>query len=346
MLRLNRHDIGAWALAATLAAGTATAAGNAVAQPESAGTAAARYSAGEDPEARWQRLKSRYQHDADAAPVNRPSADIPGSTLPVPESLPGGWTSLQPATAAPFPELTDAPPWIVAAPAPAPADRPTPAPVLATAPFRSTAAPVTAPAPEVVPQPLDPFGWQPPANVSPPIEAQIIAAGRQDGEIPPMPTPDLANGRRSVRPISEISPFYDLTVDQDIRDYANQRATEYNVKFGAEEFQPRMFPDVAMSWEASNFYHFPLYFEDPALERYGHTRSFFVQPFVSGARFMGQLVALPYQMTIDPIDKPVYALGWYRPGECAPKLKYQVPFNAEAAAVQAAVTTGMIFLIP
>ena len=42
----------------------------------------------------------------------------------------------------------------------------------------------------------------------------------------------------------------------------------------------------------------------------------------------------------------LYALGWYRPGECAPKLHYQVPLNANAAAVQAATVTGLVFLIP
>ena len=194
---------------------------------------------------------------------------------------------------------------------------------------------------------FDPFAPQPPVNVSPAVEAQILtAAGRKQepNEVPPMPVG--SGGRRSVRPITEIAPFYDMMVDEDIREYADQKAAEYDVKFADEVFQPRAFPDVAMPWEPTNFYHYPLYFEDPALERYGHTRPFVIQPFFSGARFMGQLLSLPYQMTIDPVCKEMYALGWYRPGECAPKLKYQVPFNAQAAAVQAGVTTGMFFLIP
>jgi len=314
--------------------------------PGLAATAAVTQPAGtipqETPAERWQRLKSRYQTETVTAPASHPGADSPGSTRPVPEAAPTtGWTPLQPSAAAPFPELTDAPPWIVASPAAAaPIAEPAAPSILATAPSQPAAVPLA-------PQPLDPFASQPPVDVTPRPESHVIAAGRrQPGELPPMPTPDLEGPRRSVRPITEISPYYDLTVDQDIRDYADQRAAEYNVKFGDESYQPRMFPDVAMAWEPTNFYHFPLYFEDPALERYGHTRSFLVQPFVSGARFTGQLLALPYQMTIDPIDKPVYALGWYRPGEVAPKLKYQVPFNAQAAAVEAAVVTGMFFLIP
>ena len=48
-----------------------------------------------------------------------------------------------------------------------------------------------------------------------------------------------------------------------------------------------------------------------------------------------QLLGLPYQMTIDPMWKKMYPLGYYRPGECAPKLHYQVPWNTRAAINQA-----------
>ena len=99
-------------------------------------------------------------------------------------------------------------------------------------------------------------------------------------------------------------------------------------------------------WKASDLYHYPLYFEDPPLERYGHTHHELLQPFISAQRFGTQLIGLPYQMAIDPILKKTYTLGWYRPGEPAPMLLYQVPWNAEAAAVQAGVMTGMFFLVP
>jgi hypothetical protein len=152
--------------------------------------------------------------------------------------------------------------------------------------------------------------------------------------------------RRELRGIREISPYYDLTVDKDIRDYADKQAANYGVKFGDEVYRPRAFPDAVFPWEAPNLWHYPLYFEDPALERYGHSHGYIAQPFWSVARFSGQLLALPYQMTIDPPCCPVYALGWYRPGDCAPKLKYKIPWNTHAAAVEAGVVTGLFFLIP
>lgn len=105
-------------------------------------------------------------------------------------------------------------------------------------------------------------------------------------------------------------------------------------------------PGICFAWEASNLFHNPLYFEDAQLERYGHTYHHCVQPFVSVGKFGAQLLGLPYQMSIDPMWRKRYVLGWYRPGDCVPHLHYQVPLNAKAAAVQGGVTTGLFFLIP
>lgn len=113
-----------------------------------------------------------------------------------------------------------------------------------------------------------------------------------------------------------------------------------------EQYTPRSFNENVFAWEASNVHYNPLYFEDFALERYGHTYPCFVQPFASVGRFGVQFLGLPYQMAIDPVCKDIYPLGFYRPGECTPKLLYQVPWNTKAALTQAAVTTGMFYLIP
>lgn len=153
------------------------------------------------------------------------------------------------------------------------------------------------------------------------------------------------------RKIGLISPFRERTddgreIDHEIRTFARQQSDEVNLVFGSEPFPERAFPQMMKPWEAPNFFHYPLYFEDPALERYGHMHSPLGQVLISVGRFSTQLVCLPYQMTIDPPCREVYSLGWYRPGECAPKLHYQVPLNAKAAAVQAATVTGLVFLIP
>ena len=118
------------------------------------------------------------------------------------------------------------------------------------------------------------------------------------------------------------------------------------VALSQEPYEGRSFPDQVFSWAASNLYHNPLYFEDVPLERYGHTHGDVIQPFVSVGKFGVQLLGLPYAMTIDPVRKKMYTLGWYQPGECGPKKYYQIPWNLEAALRTGAVWTGLVFLFP
>lgn len=113
-----------------------------------------------------------------------------------------------------------------------------------------------------------------------------------------------------------------------------------------QPYQGRNFSESIYTWEASNLNYNPLYFEDPNLERYGNSRRDLVQPFVSMGRFTGQLLALPYQMSIDPVKKKVYPLGYYRPGEYTPKRINGIPWNTKAAVTEGLTATGLIFLLP
>ena len=197
---------------------------------------------------------------------------------------------------------------------------------------------------------------------SPRRVSRTVAANVQD-QTPASPTPadsalnpsqatpmaDKVGGvtrNARTRKISDIDPFYDRTRDQDMREFAIEKGKEFGLNFTPRVYPQREFPPVVLAWEASNFYCNPLYFADPALERYGHAHSPIVQSAASIARFGTQFAFLPYQMTIDPPCKEEYMLGWYRPGDCAPKLHYQIPLNAEAAAVQAGFVAGLYFVIP
>ncbi|MCA9047574.1 MAG: hypothetical protein KDA89_02530 [Planctomycetaceae bacterium] len=111
-------------------------------------------------------------------------------------------------------------------------------------------------------------------------------------------------------------------------------------------YEPVVAPRTVMQWAPSNLWYYPLYFQDPGLERYGHTRHPLVQPFVSSGRFFGQVVALPYQMTLHPPHCPEYALGYYQPGEWAPQKRYTIPFNEEAATIELVWIAGLILLMP
>ena len=93
----------------------------------------------------------------------------------------------------------------------------------------------------------------------------------------------------------------------------------------------------------------PLYFQDPMLERYGHSvgnyfgplgrymaypvdkhtqttqRNQIAQPFVSIGLFATQILALPYNMIMDPPWEAQYDLGYWRPGDKIPTDMYYLP---------------------
>jgi hypothetical protein len=156
----------------------------------------------------------------------------------------------------------------------------------------------------------------------------------------------------NLKPITEILPFHDYipagTTDPgdelclDGGDGTNCPKLDTLPDVGLQE---RAFAEIYVAWEPTNLFSNPLYFEDASLERYGHTHGC-VQPLVSLGKFGVQLVGLPYQMALHPIHEHRYALGWYRPGECAPKKYYLPPWNTKAAITAGAAYTGLIFLIP
>lgn len=100
------------------------------------------------------------------------------------------------------------------------------------------------------------------------------------------------------------------------------------------------------TWKASGMCHKPLYFEEEALERYGHSTGPFSQPFVSAAHFFGTIPVLAYKMGMDPPGECKYALGYYRPGSCAPYVIGGVPISGRGLAAEAAAVTGLIYILP
>jgi hypothetical protein len=101
-----------------------------------------------------------------------------------------------------------------------------------------------------------------------------------------------------------------------------------------------------LHYHASAACHKPLYFEEVQLERYGHTAGPFRQPLISAAHFVISGLALPYQMGMHPPMECQYALGYYRPGNCAPWMIPPIPLSLEGAKFEVAAALGMIYLIP
>jgi hypothetical protein len=113
----------------------------------------------------------------------------------------------------------------------------------------------------------------------------------------------------------------------------------------------------SFNWEATCFYHNPLYFEEINLERYGYQcgdrccfwncgRECCLQPAASAAHFYGSLLALPYCMAVDCPGDCVYTLGHSRPGNCNPWRRHYPPYDPVAVAAEGGVWTGLVFAIP
>ena len=111
-------------------------------------------------------------------------------------------------------------------------------------------------------------------------------------------------------------------------------------------FPRRDFLETTMTFKASGSCHKPLYFEEVQLERYGHEWGPIAQPVLSSAHFFGNIAFLPYKMGIHPMNECQYALGYYRPGSCAPWTVGPVPISLRGAWMQAQVVTGAVIALP
>ena len=104
---------------------------------------------------------------------------------------------------------------------------------------------------------------------------------------------------------------------------------------------------IDFHWEATNFFHQPLYFDDTPLERYGQSLCPVAQPAISGTRFWLTFPTIPYKISVDRTHDCISTLGLYRPGECVPCTRETLlRGDSHTALFQAASTVGLIFLLP
>ena len=100
-------------------------------------------------------------------------------------------------------------------------------------------------------------------------------------------------------------------------------------------------------WQSANICHWPLYFEEPMLERHGQQICpTYLQPAVSGTKFFSNILLYPYKATLQPALESRYTLGHFRPGSPAPLLKDTLPWSPRAAAVQGMATAGVFVGLP
>lgn len=118
---------------------------------------------------------------------------------------------------------------------------------------------------------------------------------------------------------------------------------------GPEQMDPslsgRPWSELHFHWQASLYWHRPLYFEEPNLERYGLKHGC-LQPLVSAAHFYALVPAMPYLVLLDPPRERMYDLGFARTGTKVVRQPHRYRFRPLAAAAEAALVVGLIALIP
>ena len=165
--------------------------------------------------------------------------------------------------------------------------------------------------------------------------------GPDDSELPMMgdefaaaPTePEKCPSPRDLKPINQI----------DHRIASEPGLFPQECALSETAFQPRNFAPITFTWKASALCHKPLYFQQPKLERYGHTFGL-LTPIISVGHFFVMVPCLPYNMGLEPPWECVYPLGWYRPGSCAPYTLGPLPLSLRGAASQAVATTGLWYI--
>lgn len=176
------------------------------------------------------------------------------------------------------------------------------------------------------------------------------------GELPPAPalsesTIEQENQKAAQACEAGLQDLREKTIDklslsiavtgEEGSDFPYECTLDQNAWHGGRCWEQTMY-----TWKASALCHKPLYFEDEQLERYGHSFSPCFQPFISGAHFFTRPFVLPYCMGVEPPCECIYALGHYRPGNCAPYMCNPIPISPRGALFQAGAVVGTAAAIP
>ena len=110
-------------------------------------------------------------------------------------------------------------------------------------------------------------------------------------------------------------------------------------------YQPRLFAGMTVEVEPHYVCFGRLLFEDKNSERYGWDLGP-IQPFVSAARFYGDLSNLPYKFCSFPRLRYDCSAGHCLPGDPVPYMEYPQGLSATGALAQAGVTVALYFIFP
>jgi hypothetical protein len=203
--------------------------------------------------------------------------------------------------------------------------------------------------PNPIPKERDPFSGEYPDNtMPPPEEAYPDRRGDEPRFVSPAETPPATCEQDKRECEAALIKLRNTTLDTLSIDIGvtGREGEEYPCECPLTgEFAGRNWECSTFTWKASLACHKPLYFEEVALERYGHALNPLIGPVWSGAHFFLTIPTLPYQMSLAPPNECQYVLGYYRPGDCAPYLVPPIPLSIEAALIEAGSVVGGVFIL-
>ncbi len=165
--------------------------------------------------------------------------------------------------------------------------------------------------------------------------------------------PELSTRRALQNPAEDCRDAYNMLrgntlnkVSIDIKVPSKSGDIPYECSMGESQFTPRCWQLTTYTWKASSLCHKPLYFEEEALERYGHSHGWVAEDLVSCAHFFGNVALLPYHVGVETPCECIYDLGVYRAGDCAPYTLDPFPISLRGAVTGAVGYGAVIALFP
>lgn len=116
--------------------------------------------------------------------------------------------------------------------------------------------------------------------------------------------------------------------------------------FSSGRAYQRDWQSMPFHWRPTEFWHHPVYWDYVPWDHYGQWSHRLLQPWLEGVHFFGTFPILPYKMGLDRPFSHVYSLGYYRPGNAAPRLRHQLPWEWDAAVWESAAWVSAAFIFP
>ncbi len=249
------------------------------------------------------------------------AADPPGPLHPLP--------GVKPAA-----DLRDPPPLVPAAKAALPEMPAVTAPVAAkTLFYQKDAAPAEKPA-------VRPALYQDPVTGQPSSgpEAAILppsATNTTPPDIKDIPLQTEASLQQSI--VAEVKQYRQSEI---FRNFPNDYEALTKVAYAPHALAP-----AVERVEPTYVCYERLYFEEKNAERYGWELGP-LQPFVSAAKFYGDLVSFPYNFGTRPCQRFETSAGYCLPGDPVPYLIYPIELSVTGGLLQAGTVVGLYAIFP